>query len=333
MEEKIRSDGFEFNIIRSEIGGRVIGARCIYCDRHFGRKPHCIRHCQTQHPERRLSIDVISDDVERQRVLNEEAAESKRIADEEAAESKRIADEEAAERQRIADEEDAERQRIAAKEAERKRIADEEAAERQRIAAKEAERQRIAAKEAERQRIAAEEAERQRIAADEAERRRIAASDAMRQRVAAEEAERQRIAAEEAERQRVAAEETERQRIASEETERQRVAAEDAERQRIADAERALLDEIKMTYANKLKLCDLNDMDIDGEYVKPKLSSIQEAIQFFKHLDRKKGKTKNITEKQKRLSSDMLRQLIKNRVKKQMPVISKNNATRRTQRG
>ena len=293
MEQIEECNGFKIIIIREE-SGKLIGARCTYCTNQYPRKAHLIRHCNSAHVGL-LQTSVIDPQNE----LHEAEAE---------AEKQRLAALRAA-----ADE--AEQQRltalaaIEAAEAEKQRLAALAATE-----AAEAEKQRLnkLAEEAEKRRLTAlhdahaaakeEEAEKQRLTALR-DKQRVLHAEAEKQRIIAlkeaEEAEKQRIIAMHA-KHAIEAEEAEKQRIdalrEAEEAEKQRIdalrEAEEAEKQRISalhafeaeEAEKLYIKELQTLVADKLKLCDDNDLDIDGIFtLETRNTDFLRAVDFFKN--------------------------------------------------
>ena len=279
MEQIEECNGFKIIIIREE-SGKLIGARCTYCTNQYPRKAHLIRHCNSAHVGL-LQTSVIDPQNE----LHEAEAE--------------------AEKQRLA------ALRAAADEAEQQRLTALAA-----IEAAEAEKQRLAAlaateaAEAEKQRLnkLAEEAEKRRLTAlhdahaaakeEEAEKQRLTALRD-KQRVLHAEAEKQRIIAlkeaEEAEKQRIIALHA-KHAIEAEEAEKQRInalrEAEEAEKQRISalhafeaeEAEKLYIKELQTLVADKLKLCDDNDLDIDGIFtLETRNTDFLRAVDFFKN--------------------------------------------------
>jgi len=262
MEQIEECNGFKIIIIREE-SGKLIGARCTYCTNQYPRKAHLIRHCNSAHVGL-LQTSVIDPQNE----LHEAEAE--------------------AEKQRLA------ALRAAADEAEQQRLTALAA-----IEAAEAEKQRLAALAA----TEAAEAEKQRLnkLAEEAEKRRLTALHDAHAAAKEEEAEKQRLTALR-DKQRVLHAEAEKQRIIAlkeaEEAEKQRIIAlhaieaEEAEKQRISalhafeaeEAEKLYIKELQTLVADKLKLCDDNDLDIDGIFtLETRNTDFLRAVDFFKN--------------------------------------------------
>ena len=278
MERIELCNGYKITVIR-EPTGAIAGAKCTYCTASYTRRDKLIKHCNSAHKEcEQISV---SNHVNALHAADNEA-EKQRLAALAATEAAE------AEKQRLValkEAEEAEKYRLVAlaateaAEAEKQRLAAMHA-----IVAEEAEKTRFdalhaaaEAAEAEKQRLTTLR-DKQRVLHAEVEKQRIIAMHALKE---ADEAEKQRLAALHA----IEAEEAEKKRltalhaIEAEEAEKQRKIAFEAE-----EAEKLYIKELQTLVADKLKLCDDNDLDIDGIFtLETRNTDFLRAVDFFKN--------------------------------------------------